>query len=376
MTDFTINSNFVVSGMKIFVLLAVVVFAVIFYLAMLNRNLSHFFRHQIVVKNLSPQSPATEEGEENVGNRKHRTKSEDGLFMASTHQVDSTTATLINNEQFMNLRADEEQVKRQNLLRDFCHKHGNKPYKSAHRSMIYSDRQEVLYCSVAKAACTSWKRMMPVFDGKIADPMDFKSKEEVHRYRHSWLSNVKNKTEVERRKRDYFKFFFVRHPFQRLLSAYRNKFLNPYNDAYQRIIGPKIAKYTRPNSTLHEGESVKDIKFSEFVDYILYLHYVKKTKFLDHHWGVAHNLCDPCNVQYDFIGKVETLEEDANQVLRRIGLYGKVKFPIGAKDKYKTTIEDIMKDYFTKLPKSTVKKLYELYEYDFVSFGYELPEYL
>jgi Sulfotransferase family len=48
---------------------------------------------------------------------------------------------------------------------------------------------------------------------------------------------------------------------------------------------------------------------------------------MDRHWRSYEDLCHPCFVGYDFIGKYETLSDDVDHVLKLIGEYGKVQFP-------------------------------------------------
>lgn len=46
--------------------------------------------------------------------------------------------------------------------------------------------------------------------------------------------------------KDHLSFIIVRHPFERLISAYRDKFSYPY-DQYFKPLGEKIIKATREN---------------------------------------------------------------------------------------------------------------------------------
>ena len=81
-------------------------------------------------------------------------------------------------------------------------------------------------------------------------------------------------------------------------------------------------------------------------------------------------------MKYNYIGKFETLIEDAKQVLKEIGVYDTVKFPVNATHRYKSDTRDIMKTYYSQVPHSTLLKLYKIYEDDFLSFGYKIPDYL
>ena len=72
---------------------------------------------------------------------------------------------------------------------------------------------------------------------------------------------------------------------------------------------------------------------------------------------------------------METLFTDVQHVLREIGVNEKL-FPNNRKEQYKLNIQDMMKGYYSQLPKTMVLKLYEIYEDDFVAFGYKIPSFL
>uniref|UniRef100_A0A0E9VEE5 Carbohydrate sulfotransferase n=1 Tax=Anguilla anguilla TaxID=7936 RepID=A0A0E9VEE5_ANGAN len=48
---------------------------------------------------------------------------------------------------------------------------------------------------------------------------------------------------------------------------------------------------------------------------------------MDIHWETVNRLCFPCFITYDFIGKFETLEQDANYFLSLVGAPGDLRFP-------------------------------------------------
>ena len=42
---------------------------------------------------------------------------------------------------------------------------------------------------------------------------------------------------------------------------------------------------------------------------------------------------------------------------------------------YPADTRDIMKTYYSQVPHSTLLKLYKIYEDDFLSFGYKIPDH-
>ena len=267
------------------------------------------------------------------------------------------------------------QGERQRQLRNYCKQ--NRPVKPKHpkvENVYYSDKQAVIYCSVPKVACTNWKRMLQVFEGNFHDPLDISDKQSVHTLKYSYLLRL-SPEEIQWKKNVYYSFMFVRHPFERLLSAYRNKLRDPYNSIFQRRYGSQILKRYRKGLSQEEYAKGENVTFQEFVDYLILLHDNYSDKKFDEHWQVMHTLCTPCKMKYNFIGKMETLVEDANYILKQLGVENLFKFPSNTTDKYKQKTNNLMKEYYSKLPASTVQKLYEIYKEDFLSFGYEIPDF-
>ena len=73
-----------------------------------------------------------------------------------------------------------------------------------------------------KTACTSWKHLLSQANGAPSDL-------EVHSrrvYRYVDLFNELSPAAKQRVLDSYFKFMFVRHPFERLVSAHLDKFID------------------------------------------------------------------------------------------------------------------------------------------------------
>jgi len=137
---------------------------------------------------------------------------------------------------FQETRAKEiltksDQKKRISHLRKFCqgklHKNN---VKKPTENLFYSDKQRILYCSVPKVACTTWKIIILYFNGNIKNP--FKSYDLAHKLLTSRLNE--NQQDYNRRLTMYYSFLFVRNPFDRLLLAYRNKFYDVDREQFRR----------------------------------------------------------------------------------------------------------------------------------------------
>lgn len=181
---------------------------------------------------------------------------------------------------------------------------------------------------------------------------------------------------------NYTSFIMVRHPFERLVSAYRNKFSDTaysnyfhvsclksqvYQDSYrfqfQDRYGRYIIKKYRLEASTVEGGG-ENVTFHEFVSYL-----IKEGTSTNEHWMSVYDLCFPCSINYTLIGHYETLAEDTKTVLDMIGA-SQIRFPVQRSGHTK----DVLKYYFQQLSIHEIRLLYQLYEKDFNLFGYNLED--
>ncbi|KAL0155080.1 hypothetical protein M9458_049343, partial [Cirrhinus mrigala] len=181
-----------------------------------------------------------------------------------------------------------------------------------HVSRIYvEDKHKLLYCEVPKAGCSNWKRVLMVLQGLASSTGEIQH-DEVHYGNHLKRLDSFGQKGIIRRLKTYTKVLFLREPFERLVSAFRDKFESP-NSYYHPVFGkPIISKY-RSNATQHALRTGAGVTFKEFIQYLLDVH---RPVGMDIHWEPVGHLCSPCLLDYDFIGKFETLEEEANFLLR------------------------------------------------------------
>ncbi len=226
------------------------------------------------------------------------------------------------------------------------------------RHLIVNDKHQLLYCYVPKVGCANWKRVFSMLYGDAPDVEDIKK---VNHTSMKLLASYPPH-EVQYRLRTYFKFMFVRHPLDRLLSAYRNKFGKHFAD-FERKYGVYIVKHFRSNPP--ENPSGNDVTFSEF------LGYVSQTakEQMNEHWSRYVDLCQPCHVGYDFIGYYERFHEDTEFLLNILQLDKVVRFP--SKQSYYSglTAEENLQ-YISKVPKHIMKTLEVKLGKDYRYFGY------
>ncbi|XP_071507595.1 uncharacterized protein [Diadema antillarum] len=228
---------------------------------------------------------------------------------------------------------------------------------------IVDDKYRLIFAYVSKVGSTNWKSAFLVLMGK------YKSVEEVpgsraHDPRLKKLSSY-TPTEIDYRLRNYTKFIFVRDPLARVLSAYRSKFEQP-NRSFQMRFGRTIISRFRKNPTREELRTGVNVTFAEFVQFLT----DSRTKYADGHWKQIYHMVLPCTVDFDYIGKLETASEDADNILK----YTKVDHLIHFKDTERNTShsDEVFNSYYQTISPILLKKLYRLYDLDFKLFGYSM----
>nr|XP_061802739.1 carbohydrate sulfotransferase 10-like [Nerophis lumbriciformis] len=243
--------------------------------------------------------------------------------------------------------------------------------KSLLEHIVVWDRHKTLFCQTSDVGDNEWKKLIVGRSGAFSDVND-QEKDNLRR-----LSSMNSK-EIKHRLENYFKFLIVRDPFERLISTFEDKFLfnKPSEPWYKYIIGPAIIrKYRKGLPYLNDI----GLLFDEFVRYLGDLEGQKSIDWVfGHHiinWAPYVELCIPCDIHYDFVGHLETLELDAPHILSRAGIAQQVRYPTispGILLYNKTKVQR----YFSGISKWDIRSLYARYQRDFESFGYPAPEFL
>lgn len=166
------------------------------------------------------------------------------------------------------------------------------------------------------------------------------------------LKQVGNLNKFLKRK-DIFRFTFVRNPYSRLLSAYLDKVV--------KNMPPK------QNILKHYGKNWKEhrdffVSFDDFVDIICDM----KVEEMDQHWRNQYYQTFSHTINYDFIGYFERLNSDL-EILNR-NFRGRLLHNMKSVQVHRTSSSEKLNKYYTK---SIQEKVYNKYEKDFEVFGYD-----
>lgn len=173
------------------------------------------------------------------------------------------------------------------------------------------------------------------------------------------------------------KFIIVRHPFERLVSAYVDKFTlrNKFTEFFQRRYGRQIVHLYRNRSELRrhkraaDGDEGHDVKFSEFVRFLIDKR-VRCSQKLNPHWMSFVDVCHPCLVDYDYIVHFEGLAGEMLHLWKTIYNRTNLEEVLHQRNVGQTRTSDLVGGYMNQLPAEDVEALYELLSIDFKMFEY------
>lgn len=243
---------------------------------------------------------------------------------------------------------------------------------------------QLMFCFVPKAGCSNWKRIMMVLTGQ-SESVDGLTSDEVHVNAKFQFFSALPLAQQQEVLETYYKFAFVREPMERLLSVYRNKFGDKVyyrkNKSFHSF-GKGIIQNFRQNATKHQRISGEGVTWSEFSKYLLSPQVRKRYEsgadvHRKDHWDVQTSICSPCDVNYDFIGHLETIDEDAIYLLRHWGVQEKVKYlPSDTSRPTNSTDQTILNRNFGLLTTQQRERLYNMFTEDYAAFGYEKPSFM
>ncbi|XP_078373891.1 carbohydrate sulfotransferase 11-like [Oculina patagonica] len=246
-------------------------------------------------------------------------------------------------------------AERRQLLREQCLTKPPNPSfieEADFSRFIVIEKLKLVFCFIPKVSCTTWKRTLysAENDGEQVGYNPHR------RGLFSWLNDY---SVVERNEilKSYYKAMFVREPFARLASAYRDK----VNKVW-------FKRFVFPNKSTGEEKKEGRASFSTFIKSVLSSNQTTPQQRGDQHWRSYEQIC-PCEVNYDFIGHFENLAEEAPQLLKITGADKYVTFP-----EYRSSKSSpYMLDYYSQLTIDEIFQLGQLFELDFKLFGYEFP---
>lgn len=205
--------------------------------------------------------------------------------------------------------------------------------------------KRAVYMPIPKVACTSIKNALFSMDGTIGHAMD------------AHLTHNDSRTHsLTPETRQYFKFAFVRSPFDRLISCYEDKVRNAnqhlgrhhFDTAYNHVLLKKM----------FGGSVSPEMSFAEFLELVSRI----PDAFSDGHFKSQYSVLYSRGRQIpDFIGRFERIAEDWKAISSRLGIH--MPLPITNRSRRFDT-----RSYFSD--PALVRLAAERYSKDIAVFGY------
>lgn len=226
---------------------------------------------------------------------------------------------------------------------------------------IVSHQHEFVYFVIPKVACSSVKAsLMPLLDIYDEDTLGTVSKNGTLAYE---VHGLVNRSGLVRRKsrflreleggeyRNYFKFAFVRNPYDRLVSCYLQKIAEG---------GQGLTKQDYGNIKIPVG-----MPFGEFVEAV---HAIPDEESDVHFRSQYLTVCGPGperEIMANFLGRFENLREDFETVVKGIDPIKKIELLHLWPSKSRHS-----RHYAEFYDKGLQKLVYERYQQDLETFGY------
>ena len=214
-------------------------------------------------------------------------------------------------------------------------------------------KYKYVYVETAKVACSTIKLILQRME--LDDP-DYVARDlvDMHSRIYSPLCSPARVGGFPRylNRDDVTVFCFVRNPYTRVLSCYLDKIRNNMR-----------AKKSVLSALEYDPEDMqRDISFGEFVEAISR----QSIGDMDPHWRIQYHQTFQDQIDYDFVGRFESLEDDLKSILGRI-TPEYVNY-WGVENRHATGSSSQILEFYDQ---NTEEQVYEIYRKDFDTFNYD-----
>jgi hypothetical protein len=228
-------------------------------------------------------------------------------------------------------------------------------------------KQSFIFVYNPKVACTNWKCILRYINGHKEDYLSASIAHNKELSGLCFISELSNPSDILSSS-GVKKYSFVRSPYTRVLSAYLNK-VEPYvegtrgandDNSYFYRVYRQVENYRMKN--------LPEVKQVNFFCFLHWIQNVEDTHTRNEHWLSQTALLRLGEIDYDFIGRFETLEQDAKRLLTKIEC--DVEFPSQSKVQFApTNANEKIKKYYSE---REVELVNNIYAHDFDALEYEI----
>ncbi|CAH1776906.1 unnamed protein product [Owenia fusiformis] len=206
-------------------------------------------------------------------------------------------------------------------LQTICNKSSVALRTKLTKYMLIDETHKLLYCFVPKVGCTAWRKIFAVLSNEKIRNETNGNPENIRVDPHFGLhfKSIKSydRSQQDRILKSYYKFMFVREPFERLVSAYIDKFYVPEPHGFWKVWGKGIINKYRHKASVTSRECGHDVTFDEFLAHSFSTIEQQYINAGNGHWVTIQQLCNPCDINYDYIGRMESMQQDTKAILEK-----------------------------------------------------------
>ncbi|XP_033731334.1 carbohydrate sulfotransferase 9-like, partial [Pecten maximus] len=180
---------------------------------------------------------------------------------------------------------------------------GNSEGSKVAKKLVINRSRHLVYCPVQKVGSTFLRSLLRMVNRDGKKNIDGRRMHEKNK--NSTSTDV---TDLHYILTTSFKMMFTRNPYERLFSGYVDK-LFTVNTLYWAITGTYIK-----NNILNPKDDYREkcghgVTFPQFIKYVIAS--FKTGEHTNAHFTPIYEHCLPCQISYDFIGKMETFANDS-----------------------------------------------------------------
>lgn len=221
----------------------------------------------------------------------------------------------------------------------------------AYREGVVTDDRKLFYVKNPKAGCTTIAHILFHYSkGRPCTDRVHNKNNGLIQYQHNWR-------EFEAALNgDAVSFTFVRHPEKRIVSAFRNFFVDKRNRTHGKHLQALESRGFSDDNSMSRN-------FGIFLDYVEES-FATDLLYTNRHWRPQHINVALGDIRYDVIGKLESLDQDLEKVFALIG-------EVEALKKARTDEKHNASTGASYTPNAEERARVErLYEKDYEAFGY------
>ncbi|XP_067660509.1 carbohydrate sulfotransferase 12-like [Haliotis asinina] len=187
---------------------------------------------------------------------------------------------------------------RRKILKEACNQFGNKQFPPhIKRSLTYghkTSQPRYSMCMIPKIGSAFWRQVNTAYRKTVHKSVTKEAYDISIEYDRGSALKLSNTM-----------LTFVRDPYMRLFSGYVDKlfYINP---SFWNTLGRSVIRYNASHTKSSRGGH--EVTFAELVNYVIYCHENKKD--IDSHFKPISQHCRFCEIDYTYIGKMETFKDD------------------------------------------------------------------